>query len=592
VGAENGPSAAEQLKASSNGLLGSIADELRSDEPKFSGGASSLLKFHGIYQQDDRDVRRERGRQGLDRDYLCMVRAGVPGGVLTAEQYLVMDRLADEVGNGSLRVTTRQGLQYHFARKGDLPGLIGTLNQHLVTTLAACGDVVRNVMCCPAPPANAAEAEVQADAVALSKALKPSTSAYWQLWVDGERAVSAHEPERPADPLYGPTYLPRKFKVAFAFPGDNCVDLYTNDIGIVPTIRGNKVTAYTLVVGGGLGMTHNNPDTYPRLATPLGAVEPAQLVDAVEAIVTVHRDHGDREDRKHARLKYVVEEWGIEAFRLEVEQRLGWTLAPPAELRWDATDDHLGWRRQLDGRWTYGVRIASGRISDNGVPVRTALRTALGHFGSGIRFTPRQDVLLTDIARADRDALLELLRSFDIALVDDIAPVERHALACPALPTCGLALAEAERALPDLLGSLRFELATLGLGGEAVHVRMTGCPNGCARPYSTEIGIVGRGKDHYTIYLGGNAEGTRLNEEYADRVPVAEVPQVLAPVLAAYEGEKGDGETFGDFCHRVGVAQLRERFAPAPPRARKGAGRGTSGKRAPVPAAAAEARSG
>ena len=555
-------SAAEQLKATSNGLLGPIAEELRNDAERFSGEAASLLKFHGVYQQDDRDVRRERGQVGLDRDYLCMVRAGIPGGVLTAEQYLAMDRLADKVGNGTLRVTTRQGLQYHFTRKGDLADLIGALNDHLVTTLAACGDVVRNVMCCPAPPANAAQAEVQRQALALSKALKPQTSAYWQLWVDGERAVSSEEPKRHVDPLYGETYLPRKFKIAFAFPGDNCVDLYTNDVGIVPTIRGDRVTAYTLVVGGGLGMTHNNAATYPRLATPLGAVSPDRLLDAVKAIVTVHRDHGDRTDRKHARLKYVVEEWGIEAFRLEVEQRLGWTLDEPADLRWDATDDHLGWRRQADGKWTYGVRIGSGRIEDNGVPLRTALREVVERFAAGIRFTPRQDALLTDIAPKDRDALITALQHHGVALVDDIAPVERHALACPALPTCGLALAEAERALPDLLGGVQFQLAALGLGGEAVHIRMTGCPNGCARPYSTEVGIVGRGKDHYTIYLGGNAEGTRLNETYVDRVPVAKVAEVLAPVLAAFEDERLDGEVFGDYCSRIGVAGLRERFSP------------------------------
>jgi sulfite reductase (ferredoxin) len=567
-------SAAEQLKAASNGLLGPIAEELRTDAEKFSGDAASLLKFHGVYQQDDRDVRRERGQLGLDRDYLCMVRAGIPGGVLSAEQYLVMDRLADTVGNGTLRVTTRQGLQYHFTRKGDLAELIGTLNKHLVTTLAACGDVVRNVMCCPAPPANAAQAAVQRDALLLSEKLKPQTSAYWQLWVDGERAVSSEEPKGDVDPLYGETYLPRKFKIAFAFPGDNCVDLYTNDVGIVPTIRGDKVTAYTLVVGGGLGMTHNNAATYPRLATPLGSVAPERLLDAVKAIVTVHRDHGDRTDRKHARLKYVVEEWGIEAFRLEVEQRLGWTLSEPAELRWDATDDHLGWRRQADGNWTYGVRIGSGRIEDNGVPLRTALRGIVERFGTGIRFTARQDALLTDIAPADRDAVIGVLTEHGVALVDDIAPVERHALACPALPTCGLALAEAERALPDLLGSVRFQLATLGLGAEAVHIRMTGCPNGCARPYSTEVGIVGRGKDHYTVFLGGNAEGTRLNETYADRVPVAKVAEVLAPVLAAFEDERGEGEVFGDYCHRIGVEALRERFAPDDliPRRRAAAG--------------------
>ena len=557
-------SAFEQLKAESKGLRGSLPEELANDAPNFSAGAAQLLKFHGSYQQDDRDARRDRGQLGLDRDYSCMVRAGIPGGVLTSEQYLAMDKLADVVSNASMRVTTRQGLQYHFVRKGNLKTLIGTLNEHLVTTLAACGDVVRNVMCCPAPPANLAEAEVQSQAAAVSRALKPQSSAYWQMWLDGERAVSAVEPatDDPVDPLYGPTYLPRKFKIGFAFPGDNCIDVYTQDVGVVPKVRGGRVVAYTLLVGGGLGMTHNKPETYPRLASPLGSVHPDDLLDAIKVIVGIHRDHGDRTNRKHARLKYVVEEWGVETFRAEVQARLGKSLADPETLRWSNTDDHLGWRRQVDGRWALGVRIASGRIEDNGVPLRSGLRAVIERFTPGVRFTPRQDVLLTDIKAGDRAGVAAVLDEHEIASVDDIAPVERVALACPALPTCGLALAEAERTLPDLLTGLRFQMATLGLGAEAVHIRMTGCPNGCARPYSTEVGIVGRGKDHYTIYLGGDAQGTRLNTEYVDRIPVARVADVLAPVLAAFEAERSGDERFGDYCHRVGVAALRERFDP------------------------------
>ncbi|MPZ73847.1 MAG: NADPH-dependent assimilatory sulfite reductase hemoprotein subunit [Nitriliruptorales bacterium] len=559
------PTAFEQLKGSSRGLAGTLAHELAADTPAFSDDAAQLLKFHGSYQQDDRDTRRARGQAGLDRDYRCMVRAGIPGGVVTGEQYLALDKLADTVGNATLRVTTRQGLQYHFVRKGDLRPLIGELNANLVTTLAACGDVARNVMCCPAPPANAAEAEVQAKAVEVSRAVKPSTSAYWQLWVDGERAVSAEMPQDEVgavDPLYGSTYLPRKFKIGFAFPGDNCIDVYTQDVGIVPMVRGERVVSYTLVVGGGLGMTHNKPETYPRLGDPLGAIDPDGLVEAVKVVIGMHRDLGDRADRKHARLKYVVEEMGVAAFRAEFDRRLGRELQPPAALTWPRTDDHLGWRRQVEGGWTLGVRIPSGRIQDNGVSLRTALRLAVEKFSLDVRFTPRQDVLLTDIDAADRDAVADLLREHRVALLEDIAPVDRFALACPALPTCGLALAEAERALPDLLGTLRSEMALLGLGAEAVHVRMTGCPNGCARPYSTEVGIVGRGKDHYTVYLGGDAEGTRLNTEYVDRVPAGTVAAVLSPVLAAFRTERQGNEPFGDYCHRIGIDTLRDRFRP------------------------------
>jgi sulfite reductase (ferredoxin) len=584
------PSKFEQLKASSRGLAGTLAEELAADTDHFSSAAAQLLKFHGSYQQDDRDVRRERGAQGLDRDYSCMVRAGIPGGVLSAEQYLALDTLADTIGNATLRVTTRQGLQYHFVRKGNIKTLIGTLNANLVTTLAACGDVARNVMCCPAPPANAAEKAVQAKAVEISKAVKPSTSAYWQLWLDGERAVSAETPQGDVgdiDPLYGPAYLPRKFKIGFAFPGDNCIDVYTQDVGIVPTVRGGQVVAYTLVVGGGLGMTHNKPETYPRLADPLGSVDPDDLTEAVKVVIGMHRDLGDRADRKHARLKYVVQEMGIDAFRAEFQRRFAGDLGEPATLAWGATDDHLGWRRQADGGWCLGVRIPSGRIADNGVSLRAALRSVVSTYGAGVRFTPRQDVLLTDIAAKDRHAVEQLLGGHGVASLEDVTPVERFALACPALPTCGLALAEAERVLPDLLSSVRFEMALLGMGAEAVHVRMTGCPNGCSRPYSTEVGIVGRGKDHYTIYLGGDADGTRLNTEYVDRVPAASVAAVLSPVLAAFGDERVGDERFGDYCARIGVPALRERFNPEsalPAKPKRTAAAARSRAAAPAPA--------
>ncbi len=463
-------SAVEDVKASSNHLAGRIASDLASDSDDFGGESVSLLKFHGIYQQDDRDIRRERGRRGLPPDFRCMVRASIPGGALTAAQYLELDRLADAVGDGSLRITTREGIQFHFVRKGDVGGLVRRLNASLVTTLAACGDVVRNVVACPAPLADRDAAGLQAAATELSRRLKPRTQAYWQLWVDGERAASAGAPTAAGEggddvePLYGATYLPRKFKIGLAFPGDNCVDVFTHDVGIVPRIEGNRVTAFTLLAGGGLGMTHNKPDTYPRLADVLGTVEPAALVDAVAAVVAIHRDHGDREDRKHARLKYVVEEWGAAAFRAEVERRLGGRLLEAPALSWGATDDHLGWHRQADGRWFVGVRVANGRVRDGDVRLRSALREIVRRWEPGIRMTPRQDILLTGLSRVDRAPVEALLAAHGVPLVEALAPVERHALACPALPTCGLALAEAERALPALLVDLHAEMAVAGLG--------------------------------------------------------------------------------------------------------------------------------
>jgi sulfite reductase (ferredoxin) len=563
------PSRLEGTKHDSGYLAGTLAEELAGDGPDFSGDAAQVLKFHGIYQQDDRDVRRERAKQGLGRDYVCMVRTSLPGGVLTPGQYLALDGLADRVADGTLRVTTRQGIQYHFTRKGDLPGLIRALNQNLVTTLAACGDVVRNVMACPAPLADRPAVpggDLQRYARELSQAVKPRTDSYWQLWVDGERAVTAAPPPEPdgeVEPLYGPTYLPRKFKIGFAFPGDNCIDVYSHDIGIVPRIgEDGRVEAFTLLVGGGLGMTHNKPATFPRLADPLATIAPDELIEVVTTIITVQRDHGDRSDRKHARMKYLVDEWGVERFRGEVERRLGRGLAPPdlELLDWEDTDDHLGWHPEVDGRWFLGVRVEHGRIKDDedaGVHLRSALRGVVERFAGEVRLTPRQDVLLCGIADEDRGAVDAALQSHGVPPVEQLAPVARHALACPALPTCGLALTEAERVMPDLVGRLAGELEAAGLAGDAVHVRMTGCPNGCARPYSTEIGVVGRGNGFYNLYLGGRADGSRLNELFAERVALDDVVPALLPVVHRYRDERRGDEDFGDFCHRVGVAGLR-----------------------------------
>lgn len=569
---EDERSKVERIKESSDFLVGTLPEELTSDEPNVASDTYQVLKFHGIYQQDDREIRKERAKQGLGKDWIYMVRASIPGGVLTGDQYLVMDRLADEVGDGSLRVTTRQGIQYHHARKGGLGHVVRTLNENLVTTLAACGDNVRNVMCCPGALVDRRNAELQSLAAEVSRQVKPKTQAYWDLWVDGERAVSAVAPHGEEDdagspePLYGPTYLPRKFKIGFAFPGDNCVDVYTNDLGIVPHIAGDgSVEALTVCVGGGLGMTHNTDGTYPRLAEPLASVAPDELVDVVKTIIGIQRDHGNRADRKFARMKYLVDAWGLDAFKAEVEGRLGRSLKPARELSWEDTDDHLGWQPQGDGNWALGVRVPNGRIVDNGASLRSGLRRIVERYGAGVRFTPRQDVLLTDLPESARGEVGAELASHGIATVGELAPVERYALACPAMPTCGLAISEAERVAPDMISAVHAELDRLGLGEEPVHVRMTGCPNGCARPYSTEIGVVGRGKDAYAVFLGGDALGTRLNGLYCDRVKLDQLVDVLRPVLTAFRDERAGGETFGDYCDRVGIETLRERFEPDPP---------------------------
>nr|MDP9005806.1 NADPH-dependent assimilatory sulfite reductase hemoprotein subunit [Actinomycetota bacterium] len=453
-------------------------------------------------------------------------------------------------------ITTRQGVQYHFVRKGSLRPLLGTLNRHLLTTFGACGDVVRNTMCCPAPLADRRRAEVQTWAAEVARRFRPRTQAYWELWADGERAVSAEVVDD--EPLYGATYLPRKLKMGFAFPGDNCVDVYTNDIGIVPVLDGDGIAAFTLLVGGGMGKNHNKPETFPRLADPLATVAPAELLEVLEAIVATQRDHGDRTDRDHARMKYLVHDWGIARFTGEVEARLGRSLDPPQPVLLDDADDHLGWHDQGDGRWFCGVKVENGRIADRGAErVRSGLRAAVERFGLGVRFTPREDVLLTDVDAADRASLDAVLADHGVVAAERWVPIKRNSFACPALPTCGLALTESERALPGVLEELTAELQALGLGDLDAHVRMTGCPNGCARPYTAEIGLVGRGKRNYDIHLGGEPVGIRLNDVFAENVPRSELVEVLRPVLAHYRDHRLGGEGFGDFCHRLGVARLR-----------------------------------
>lgn len=566
-------STVEGIKAASNQLRGTIGEELSDATPAFSHESQQLLRFHGIYQQDDRDVRTERKRQGLDVDHICMVRVSVPGGILTAEQYLMLDTLCDAVANGTLRITSRQGIQYHFVRKGDLHDLLATLNDHLVTTLGACGDVIRNIMCCPAPSADRLRADVGAYALEAARRFRPRTQAYYQLWLDGERAVTAEAPGQ--EPLYGTTYLPRKFKIGFAFPGDNCIDVYSNDIGVVPVLDGESLRGFTVLVGGGMGKNHTNPDTFPRLADPLTTAAPDELLEVLDTIVRVQRDHGDRHDREHARLKYLIHDWGIDRFEAEVTQRLGRSLPAPEPVVFDAADDHLGWHPQGDGQWFLGVKVENGRIADRGaVRVRSGLRAVMERFSPGVRLTPREDILLTDLADRDRPTVEALLRAHGVLAAEQWVPIKRNSFACPALPTCGLALTESERALPGVLDELEAELDALGLAGRDAHVRMTGCPNGCARPYTAEIGLVGRGKKSYDIHLGGEPVGIRLNDVFAENVPRDELVNVLRPVFVYYRDQRCSRERFGDSCHRLGVDRLRaqlgtERWARKPREAPK-----------------------
>ena len=545
----------EKVKEESRGLRGGLADELALGTDHFSDADAQLLKFHGTYQQEDRDRRRERRGTDSEPAHQFMVRCKIPGGVLTGAQYLVIDELAERYGNGTLRVTTRQGNQFHGVLKGDLKAMIRSVNDVLVTTLGACGDVVRNVISCPAPLAGGLRAEVLRVARRVSDHLLPRTQAYHEIWLDGE-SVAGGSPE--PDPIYGTRYLPRKFKVAFAFPDDNCCDVHSNDLGFLVVTQGERLAGFNVLVGGGMGRTHGKTDTYPRLADTLGFARTGEVVEVAEAVVKVQRDHGNRSDRRHARLKYLLDQEGLDWFRDQVERQLGRPLAPAAAVDVSDIEDHLGWHEQGRGRSFLGVFIENGRIRDGeDRQLRSALRRVVETVGADVRFTPQQNLLLTDIPDRQTRLVDRILADHGVAGHRALSVVRRWSMACPALPTCGLAVAEAERVLPDVIAELEAELERLGVADAALTVRMTGCPNGCARPYTADLAFVGRSLHKYGLFVGGSMLGTRLGTLYADLVPRDRLVATVRPLLERYRDERLDDERFGDFCHRVGIEALR-----------------------------------
>ena len=547
-------SGVETFKARSGGLYGPIGDELGQPTDHFSEESVQLLKHHGSYQQDNRDTRKARQKQGLDKEYTMMLRTKFPGGDLTAEQFLFCLDMAAKYGQDDFRVTSRQDFQFHGVIKKNFRPLIADLNKLAkITSVGGCGDVVRNVACCPAPFHDPIRTQIQAITREISDHLLPRTQAYYELWIDGEQVALEAPPQEEHEPIYGKTYLPRKFKIAVAYPGDNCVDVYTQDIGLVAIAHHDRLIGFNVIVGGGMGMNHTKADTFPRLGDLLGFVTPEQVLVVVEAIVTVQRDYGNRSDRKHARMKYLLHEWGVDRFRDAVEARLGWAVQAPAPMLPLENQLHHGWHAQGDERWFLGLSVENGRIKDEGdLRLRAGLRAVVERFRPGVRLTANQDILLTDIAAADIAAVNELLASHGIPLPAALSVVQRNSLACVALPTCALALAEAERALPEVIDGLEVELVRLELAAEPFTVRMTGCPNGCARPYVADLAFVGRSTDRYVIFVGGASNGTRLNQPYKDLVEREHLVDEVRPLLEAFRDTRLPGERFGDFCHRVG----------------------------------------
>jgi sulfite reductase (ferredoxin) len=569
----------EIAKAKSNYLRGDIAEELV-DGNDFMGKESiQLLKHHGTYQQDDRErraeARNDAGAGAKAKFFSFMVRTAIPGGRITSDQLLAELDLCDEVGNTTLRITTRQGLQLHGVLKSNLKHVIHRINEVQLSTLAACGDVKRNVMCTPCPyNGDPVHEEMFALAGELVKQLNPRTRAYHQIWLnDGETGESIEvgavgQPPglvagRPMpnddviEPIYGKVYLPRKFKFAVGLPGDNSVDVYANDIGLLAICEDYKILGYNVVVGGSFGVTPSAKKTFPAVALPLCYIDAARVVDLSIAIVKVQRDFGNRADRKIARMKYLINDWGIERFKQKVEEYFGDTLEPLKPVHVHGFNDGMGWHEQGDGKWFYGLNIENGRIKDTEtMKLKTALREACRTFRVPLRLTPHQSIIFCDIAPENRSKLEEIFRRHNVPLTEDYTTVRRWSMACPALPTCGLAVSESERVLPEIMDQLETETARLGLENEVFTTRMTGCPNGCARPYNSDIGLVGKTKDKYTIFLGGRVYGDRLNFLYKDLVPTAEVVPTLVPVLRYFTEARQNGESFGEFCHRLGKDTL------------------------------------
>ncbi|HUJ42182.1 MAG TPA: NADPH-dependent assimilatory sulfite reductase hemoprotein subunit [Opitutaceae bacterium] len=543
-------SANEGIKSRSNYLRGQLAREFAdASTGAISDESAQITKFHGLYLQDDRDQRLVLKKAGKEKAHIFMLRVRLPGGRCTARQYLALDRLADERANGTLRLTTRQTFQLHGVLKGDVKPLIQGMHAVLLDSISACGDVNRNVMAPPNPERSAIHQQVYEIARAFSEFALPQTRAYHEIWLD-EELVAGGEP--PDEPLYGAAYLPRKFKTGFAVPPSNDVDLFAQDLGFIAVVEGGQLAGFNVAVGGGMGMSHGNAETFPRLADVIGFITPDRVIKLGAAVISAQRDYGDRINRKHARLKYTIEDRGIAWFQAEVEQRAGFALAAARPFAFTRITDDYGWHRSADGSWYFVLFVLSGRIQDSpSQRLKTALREIARIHAGDFRLTPSQNLSISGVADDRKPAIEAIFARHGLADQNRQSGLRLNALACVALPTCGLALAESERALPPLLLRLEEVLADCGLRDDAISIRMTGCPNGCARPYLAEIGIVGRAPNRYNLYLGARHDGTRLNRLFAESLSPDGIVDLLAPILRRYALERDSGEPFGDFCARA-----------------------------------------
>ena len=541
----------ERIKEASDYLRGTLAEGLREE---ITGAIveddQQLVKFHGMYLQDDRDLRSERTRKKMEKAFAFMIRVRVPGGVLDAAQWLALDQVARDYGNGSMRLTTRQTVQLHGIIKSNLKATLKQIDAVLLNSIAACGDVNRNVMCGANPDQGQAYAAALELARAVSDHLTPRTPAYREIWLDGEKIVGGESDV--VEPIYGKTYLPRKFKIVVAVPPSNDVDVFAHDLGYIAVLDGKGgVAGWNVTVGGGMGMTHGEPDTYPRTADVMGFCATKDAVAIAEAVITVQRDWGDRLNRKHARLRYTIEDRGLDAFRAEVEKRAGVTLSPPQPFTFTSTGDRYGWSDGADGQSHLTLFVQNGRLLNHAKATQlSALRQIAQNHDGVFRITPNQNLIVANIPIEKQTEIHWIAK--EAGLLAPWSGLRRNSMACVALPTCGLALAESERYLPDLMTALDALLAARGLTADDIVIRMTGCPNGCARPYLAEIGLVGKGPGRYNLYLGAAFDGSRLSKLYAEDLEHAAIIAALDPIFAAYAAGRQKGERFGDFTIRAG----------------------------------------
>lgn len=543
----------EDIKSESGYLKGNILEELQDSKPYVSEASYELLKFHGSYQGYDRDTATQLKKQGLEKKWEFMLRIKCPAGILTPEQYLEMDKICDQYANGTMRITTRQTFQFHCIVKADLKKHIADLNKSLISTLGGCGDVVRNVMCTPSAKRDSVHKKIIEDTYKIAEFCAPKTTSYHEIWLDGKNIVDSKNEE----PLYSQQYLPRKFKISVSVPEDNTVDALSHDLAIILVYENDILKGYNFYVGGGLGMTHNKPETYPRLATPAVFIKPESLLDGVDAVVKIQRDYGDRKDRKHSRLKYLVEEKGMYWFCDKFKEYFGENFEHPHPIGNFKIPDHMGWHTQGDGNLALGIVVNSGRIADNDkIQYRTAFRQIISKYKPNVSLTPDQNIIIRDINPKDKVSIENELQEYNVKLREKISDVSRYFLACVSFPTCGKALAEAERVQPDLVEKIESVMTKYDLLDKKISIRITGCPNGCARPYIGDIGIVGRIPGHYALYIGGDFEGTRLNTKILDRVPYNNLEDVFDIMFKHYKAKAENSEGYGDFVHRVGIEEV------------------------------------